>query len=313
MMQGRARQDPRHLLDTQADQNIGNGSIIQPQSGPATVIPQTNPERILMLSGPSNTGQTTSITLTAARIVGPNNPSPGLPGPITGIIEFGNGGQFTRVEVDIPIGPFAGLFIQAAQGTEPQDGGVIVTVPTGVLRVYARYDNQFIQPALGTPTLSLAQIQGASFVGPGGPRTKTLPFGVQATFPPEPILTKAMAAYFSRHTSRVYRTQYLYVADPTTGVLTRVLVSGAQGVPNVAVIYCVPPFARYLRILRSPQVALNVTTCDSSQNPLESYSLNAGTPSPTIPIAGTETIIELASPKLTDTVFMLALSYEIGI
>ena len=50
-MRGQMRSDPKHLLDTQADQNIGNGSVIQPQDGPATVIPQANPElRSLNLS-----------------------------------------------------------------------------------------------------------------------------------------------------------------------------------------------------------------------------------------------------------------------
>ena len=89
------RPDPKHLLDTLADQNIGNGFVLQPQAGGATVIPQNSAnsasyERILVLTGPSSTGQTTSVVLTASRIVGPNNPYPGFPGPITGIIEFGN-------------------------------------------------------------------------------------------------------------------------------------------------------------------------------------------------------------------------------
>lgn len=197
---GRSEGDFKHLLDTNADQNIGNGKIIQPQAGGATVIPQTNPERLLMLSGPSKAGQTTSIVLTASRIVGANNPNPGFPGPITGIIEFGNGGQFTRVEVDIPIGPFVGTQTSPAPASEPQDGGTIVTVPTGVLRVYARYDNQLVQPVLEPLTRSLAQLNGVAFKGPGGPTGLG-----NNVFPPEPVLVKAMAAYFSRHISKAYR------------------------------------------------------------------------------------------------------------
>ena len=90
-----------------------------------------------------------SIVFTAARVVGASNPNPGYAGPITGLVEFGNGGRFTRVEFDVPLGPYLGTFQGAAVASEPQDGGVIVTVPTGVLRAYARYDNLLVQPILG--------------------------------------------------------------------------------------------------------------------------------------------------------------------
>lgn len=87
----RPTREPRHLLDTLADQNIGNGVIVRPQLTGATVIPQTNPDRVLMLSGPSGSGQTTSVAITASRIVGAENPNPGYPGPITAVVEFGKG------------------------------------------------------------------------------------------------------------------------------------------------------------------------------------------------------------------------------
>ena len=298
----RARQDPKHLLDTEADQNIGNGSIIQPQGGTATVIPQTNPERILVLSGPSTAGQTTSIALTASRIVGPENPYPGFPGPITGIIEFGNGGQFTRVEVDIPIGPFVGTQTSPAPASEPQDGGVIVTVPTGVLRVYARYDNQLIQPMIGLPVRSLAQALGLPFIGPGGPTN------IQGTiWPVEPVLVKAMAAYFSRHTSKVYRTNYCFVGDKS-GAAAPALIQ----LPNGQ--YCVPSFARSLKVLRDPYTAhLGVFLLDNMNNQLDFIDIPSGT-SPIIPLVGTETIVRVfsVSPP-ANQVLMLALCYEIGI
>jgi len=303
--------EPKHLLDTPADQNIGNGGVVQPQAGGATVVPQTNPDRVLMLSGPSGTGQTTSIALTASRIVGPNNPNPGVPGPITGVIEFGNGGQFTRVEVDIPIGPFAGTFTQAAPSTEPQDGGVIVTVPTGVLRVYARYDNNFILPTVNSlPPQSLAQSNGTvPFIGPGGALNL---FGT--VIPAEPVQVKAMAAYYSRHTSKVYRTQYLYVGDDSTGVPTPIALPGA--------FFCVPPFARSLKVLRfngnKPAgvlyPGLEISLLDNCNHLLDHISIPAGTSSPIIPIIGTETIVFIqgANP-ITDVVTLLAFCYEIGI
>ena len=52
--------DQQHMLDITAEQNIGNGTVLKPQPGGATVIPQANPERVLMLSGPSSARQTTS-------------------------------------------------------------------------------------------------------------------------------------------------------------------------------------------------------------------------------------------------------------
>jgi len=177
---------PQHLLDTDADQNIGNSALLQPQQGAAaTTIPNTNPDRILQLSGPSKRAQTTSIVFTASRVVGANNPNPGYAGPITGILEFGNGGRFTKVEFDVPLGPFLGTFQGAAAASEPQDGGVIVTVPTGVLRAYARYDNLLVQPLLGLPTQSMAQNLKVPFVGPGGPILPPAPPAQQA--PAEPV------------------------------------------------------------------------------------------------------------------------------
>lgn len=302
---------PKHLLDTLADQNIGNGVIVRPQAGPTTVIPQTNPDRILMLSGPSGSGQTTSIALTASRIVGDNNPNPGFPGPITGVIEFGNGGQFTRVEVDIPIGPFAGFITQAAPATEPQDGGVIVTVPTGVLRVYARYDNNLILPTINlSSSQSLAQIAGVPFIGPGGPVNTA-----GHVTPAEPVQVKAMAAYYSRHTSKVYRTQYLYVGDASTGIPQAISLGSGH-------FFCVPPFARSLKVLRlnntphapSPFPALIIELLDNFAHVLEEISVTIGTPSPTIPIVGTETIVLVrGSVPATDIVSLLALCYEIGV
>lgn len=301
------RREQKHMLDIDAEQNIGNSiASLQPQAGGATVIPQTNPERILMLSGPSSAGQTTSIALTASRIVpGPNNPSPGFPGPITGIIEFGNGGQFTRAEVDIPIGPFAGQFNAAAPATEPQDGGVIVTVPTGVLRVYARYDNQLIQPLIGIPIQSLAQVQvpPVPFVGPGGPVAVNP--NPAYNIPAEPVQVKAMAAYFSRHTSKVYRTNYLFVGDKSHGVPQTVAPDGT---------WCIPPFARSVKILRFPfTIPMSITLWDNMGHTLEAFAIPSG-PSPIVPLIGTETIIGLTpTDPLNNQISLLAACYEIGI
>jgi hypothetical protein len=259
-----------------------------------------------MLSGPSSAGQTTSVALTASRIVpGPNNPSPGFPGPITGIVEFGNGGQFTRVEVDIPIGPFAGQFNAVAPATEPQDGGVIITVPTGVLRVYARYDNQLIQAPLGLPIQSLAQQAGVPFMGAGGPITVS----PGTVFPSEPVQVKAMAAYFSRHTSKVYKTNYCYVGTFTNGGLPTFI-----ALKPLVSWFCVPPFARQLKVFRQPlSASLDITLLDSCSNYLDAITIPSGS-SPLIPLMGNETVVQIVSHnQAADLVYFLALCYEIGI
>jgi hypothetical protein len=291
----RQTHEPKHLIDSDAEQNIGNSTLLQPQPGSvATTIPATNPARLLMLSGPSKSAQTTSIVFTASRVVGADNPNPGYAGPITGILEFGNGGRNTKVEFDIPLGPYLGSPTSAALASEPQDGGIIVTVPTGVLRAYARYDNLLIQPTLGLPTQSIAQRLAVPFVGPGGP---VFPPGNAA--PAEPVLVKAMSAYFTRHYAKAYKTQYCYV--------------GAPGVPNQAIpagagFFCVPAFARSLKVLRFPTSAALTVTFYDGRNVLEQATIPSG-PSPTIEIVGTETYINVQS----DPVQMLALCYEIGI
>ena len=291
--------EPKHLLDTDADQNIGNSALVQPQQGStATTIPNTNPDRILQLNGPSKVAQMTSIVFTASRVVGASNPNPGYAGPITGILEFGNGGRFTRVEFDIPLGPFLGSFQGALPSSEPQDGGVIVTVPSGVLRAYARYDNLLIQPALGSPPLAIAQVPpGLPFVGPGGPVLPPAPPAQQA--PAEPVLVKAMAAYYTRRSAKVYKTQYCYV--------------GAPGIPLVVIggaTFCVPAFARSVKLLRIPNTAaFTVSLSDGITPAIDQVAVPSGT-SPTINVIGTETTITVSS---TDGVSFLALCYEIGI
>jgi len=280
-----------------ADQNIGNSAVVQPQAGTTgTIIPQDLRNRIINLSnGGSAAGQTTSIVVTARRIVGrtSDNPNPGYAGPITGVVEFGNGGRSTRAEFDVPIGPFTGGFSAASQAIEPQDGGVIVTVPTGVLRVFARYDNLLLAPLLlGVPPVCLAQVNGVPVVGPGGPIGQ---------IPAEPLLVQAMASYFSRPTSKVYKTTVLYVS-PIVPVAVQ-----AQG------LYCLPAFARSVKILRFPlSSALDIGLWDNVYQQ-ESFALAGGAPSPFFDVSGRENIISIVSHTPGDTVTYLAFVCEIGI
>ena len=312
---------PKHLLDTLADQNIGNGVIVRPQAGPPTVIPQTNPDRILMLSGPSGAGQTTSVILTVSRLVGDNNPNPGFPGPLTGVIEFGNGGRDTKIEIDLAVGPFAGTLDQASNAVEPQDGITIVTLPTGVLRVYARYDNQLLAPVLGSNGLSHAQLSGVPVYGPGAPVIAYNPASPPSTLtiPAEPVLVKAMAAYYAKARSKVYKTLNCYLSDESIAPKTIKV-----GTPSVSLIsgppfpgsqyyafYALPAGTRSVKVLRFPDTsAMNVLLHDGIR-PIDYIQIASGSTAPVINVIGNENIIGLTSGS--DHIQMLKLVCEIGI
>ena len=309
--------EPKHLLDIPAEQNIGNGVIVQPQAGPPTVIPQTNPDRILMLSGPSGSGQTTSIVLTVARIVGASNPNPGFPGPITGVLEFGNGGRDTKIEVDLAVGPFSGTISQASNAVEPQDGVTIVTLPTGVLRVYARYDNQLLAPVLGTGGQSHAQWSGKPIIGPGGPITLANSPSPPPTItvPAEPVLVKAMAAYYAKARSRVYRTLNCYLSTDIAPVSIQVgtppiqIVSGFPG--TYFAFYALPAGTRSVKILRFPDTSAMTVLLHDGIRPVDYIQIPSGPTAPVIDVIGNENIIGLTSGS--NPITMLKLVCEIGI
>jgi hypothetical protein len=335
---GRNSRESAHLLDN-AEQNIGNSTTLLPEVGPLgplvpsfTVSPQANPARLLALSGPSDKGQTTTIVMTASRVIGAANPNPGLPGPITGIIEYGSGGRFTRIEFDIPVGPFFGAINQASAAVEPQDGCAIVTVPTSVLRAYARYDNLLIATVLGTATAAylggqtLAQLQGVTdpnLMGPGGPvlvynsgGTPTLPPG-NYIVPSEPVSVKALAAYFTKPRSKVYKTLNCYISDETTSPLA-VLVAGPAtvgGFGNV-VFWALPTGTKKVTILRfsggSAAAGLHVMLHDGIR-PVDYTTMATGSPALTLDIQGGVNILGLNSVDGNQKVTMLKLVCEIGI
>jgi len=307
----------------QAEQNLGNSTILVPSNPdctatgiPITVIPNTNPARLLNLTGGSAVAQTISIVMTASRIVGANNPNPGYAGPVTGIVEFGNGGRFTRVEFDVPVGAYAGYFTQAANALDPQAGGAIITVPTSVIRAYARYDNLLLAPLLNTsPPISLAQLMHRTTWGPGGPRATVAPPYTPPVVPApilaEPLLVQAMTAYFTRPRANAYKTLYLYASDPFGGLSSSVPVIG----PNSPYAYwCLPAFTKKVKILRDPfTAALDVVLRDGAQT-IDQYTIASGSSAPEIEIPGQATIIGIESRDATaDQVVFLALSCEIGV
>lgn len=320
------------LMD--AEQNIGNSAIIRPQAGAypsGTVIPQTNPERILNLgAGGSASGQTMTIAVTATRILyGEQNPNPGLPGPITGVVEFGNGGRSTRVEFDVPVGPFAGRFESASSAIQPQDGVVEITVPAGALRVYARYDNLLVAPLLGTdPPLSQAQWTTQNgvpvpFIGPGGP------LQIQNPAPPpnnliigsEPILVQAMATYFGRAPthSRVYKTLNLYLSPETLLPPPTDILIGSPPVRTVAGFgnfnfWALPPYTKRVKLLRFPNTANLAVILHDGIRPVDYFTTGAGNSFPEFDVDGGEIIIGISSQNdAANAVHMLKLICEVGI
>jgi hypothetical protein len=271
------------LLDN-SDANIGNSTPSNPSQIPTTAV-DANPPRILSLDAQSTSSQ--MVTVALMNTIDPNAliAAPGslYGGPLVGILEFGNGSVFTRVEVDIPIG----RFLPNASHTigQPQDGGVIVSVPAGTLRVYARNDGNVIPTtANGFPT-------GSNLPG----ITDTQPISLL----PRSTIAKAFVTYYTRPgaASRPTRTQYLYLNNTdNTGVF-----DGAGQTFNI------PPFARTLRLIRSQPTGVGPSPGnafipppaslffgDSSGNRMDGVVIASGDPSPVISVPGPAVIFNVA-------------------
>lgn len=310
------------LLDD-GENNVGNSTIIAPQilpQGLEFTVQKQQPinGRILNLTAESKSGQSITIVMTAARQ--PNQS--GGSGPLTGIIEFGNGTQSTAIEFDIPVGPFVGDFLNVAEGTQPEDSGAVVQVPTGVLRAYARYDNAYITPeiygyAFGGPG-SPNPFPPGSFIGPYAPNLG-FPYGKVGNplpLPPSPLLVKAFATYFGRHHSKLYKTQYLYIGNKNTPITFT-----QPGNTGGFALYMIPPFAKNIKVIPYPAVSMTIGINDQiaigSDSPPpgfildETYVITTGT-YPTIPITGNNNTILIQSSGAGDKVCGLKLVYEIG-
>ena len=289
------------LLDD-GENNIGNATKLEPiplPPGPnnySKVPAPSNNSRLLNLTASSKQGQSITVVITAARVPDAD----GFVGPITGIVEFGNGSSTTKVEFDVPIGPYIGDIAHDQKGDQPQDSGAIVQVPTGIVRAFARYDNLFITPTV-LGVVPFPQTFGPN-IGTNGPPQQL----------PAPVNVKAFAAYFGRVFSRLYKTQYLYIApDAVTPV-------------SMLGLYCIPPFAKFVRVVREPQTAsITLRLWDGlpgapvslpTNNFYEEYVVASG-PSPRIPIEGNESFIRVSSTTANpaDRVNSIKLVYEIGL
>ena len=329
MMQGLSKAELRsgktgqRLLDD-AENNVGNATTLNPQVLPGTpwnytTIKQATPPRVLNLTAASHNGQSMTVVMTAAR----SNQNAGVAGPITGILEFGNGTQNTRIEFDIPFGPFVAQSLYGVlPGTQPEDGGAAIQIPTGIIRAYARYDNVYITPnilnvAFGSPGSPFALPPGPpGFPPPSGPFPPNYVSTSQLAGSPQPGSTpaqiKAFGAYYGRVHSKLYRTLYLYNGDTTAPVTFG---NPVQSI-NLDMIYSIPPFAKSVQVIRTPfnasMIALLTDLTAISGSGLGGYIPIPGGQSPIIPIVGNQTAIGITSAGAGDRVSAVSLVFEIG-
>jgi hypothetical protein len=277
------------LLDN-ADQNIGNALVVNPDLGP-TIHVNGNPPRIINLDALSPTGQMMTITLSSAHLsIVPVGGVSGnsLGGPIVGIVEFGNGSQVHRVEIDVPMGPID------FTGTEPQDGGTAISVPTGTLRVYARNDGNLIP----------VDIAGNSASDGGTASNVIAANGPRATF------VKAQVDYLAR-------TSLLKGPTRTVYMYNNLGAASAVGTGGSAIAsFRIPPFAKAMRVLRLPQTSsMTVRFFDPAMqaSAMESIVIAAGNPSPLIDVPGQAVWFNVASTAGGDTVTRLMAEFQIGL
>lgn len=304
------------LLDD-ADNNIGNATVVDPypgfQQADFATVPQQNPARILNLNGLSKFGNQVTVALSASfhalnppnqNVTGPNSE----PWPIVGIIEFGNGSQFTTAEVDIPLG-----WIPNGSGNPSpninQDGVTFVTVPAGTLRIYARNDSKLIE----IPRQNVASQLPATAIFPDGVSGPGAP-GVPNYFPPNASTTgeervvlgafvKASACYFGRGPGAM-PTRTIPIANTV----------GATTFSASTMFWRIPPLARSFRIIRlgaggvMPAIT-QIFTLSPNIATLASYSVAAGVPCPTFPLSGIENTISF---EMTISGRVLIV-YEIGL
>lgn len=291
---GRGGRVKNRLLDD-SDNNIGNVTTAFPALT-ADVHPIADPPRILALDAESHTAQMMTVVITNRYFSNPDPPfnlppynnGTGLGGPITAILEFGNGSTFTRVEIDAPMGPT--LF----DGSEPRDGVTIVSVPAGTLRVYARNDANLIPGGILGGSIG-------SFYG-----IPALPISSS----PLPTKTGAQVDYFTRAAIKApTRTVYYYrgtLANPMPIVI---------GQPFFGMVP-IPPFAKSVRVRQYPDtigqsVTLSFASPEDVTQQFGTVLVAAGSPSPTFDVPGTAAWFGLY-PRAAGIV-TLAAEFDIGL
>jgi hypothetical protein len=176
----------KFLLD-QDELNLGVSKVVvTPRTKPfnAFAIAAGNEERLLDLACEGRFARTVSITFAAFVLEPDQNSLANTTGPITGIVEYGNGAVFARVEFDIPaVSRLPGLLTTRGGVTTPYPNGfkspaisgVTVCVAAGAVRTFARNDNNlplvyFPERIIGSvnasnidPTVSCSVAYGETF------------------------------------------------------------------------------------------------------------------------------------------------------
>jgi hypothetical protein len=339
-----------HLLDA-GDTVIGN--LVSPlgQNGSwngnqIILTPANNPDRIIDLTAESKTGQMATVAITAnCTLPVPLNESPNfqfIGGPVTARIEFGNGAQFAAVEVDVPVTVNPAAFnnpnLPASQGGNiTNEGGTLVTVPAGVLRVYGRDDSNLVTQSIqyagtgfGVPVAFGAPFNGGGNIPRGvGPWWQGYSEGgafaalTAAQVLPVPVNMKAAVAYFTRpggNLTRNTKTLWVYNSVPGPGADTNIQ-TGAGG----PAIYLIPPFAKSFSIWRNktdpatfansgPTAGATLTIFDSllyTKMPMTTFTVAGGAASPDFELP--MSAVAIGVQTTTDTVTSFALVFEIGI
>jgi hypothetical protein len=222
-------------VDTSGTEVSAAGQSIAPNTAS---VAQGKPEKLIELVAESRFGQIATVTLSQQL---PDLTKAGVSPeePVVGIIEFGNGGTWSSVEVDVPP-PDATNDLPVRFSRS----GVSLSVPAGAIRVFARNDRN--APLIVNPAVPISN--------PG----------------PNPVnpLVIAHVSYMSTYGS-IPPTRTLYVAGNGAQ-----LAGGGEGIT-----VHVPPFATGVRWYTSgaPSAAIDFILVDGSGTSLRNVAVVAGT------------------------------------
>jgi hypothetical protein len=227
----------KFLLD-QDELNLGVSKVITtPLAKPFNflAIAAGKEERLLDLACEGRYARTVSLTFAAFILEPDQNSLADTTGPITGIVEFGNGAVFARVEFDIPaVSRLPGLLAtRAGVNTvypngfkSPAISGVTVCVPAGSVRTFARNDNNL--PLVFTPDRIIGSIDANNI---------------------DPTVSCSIA-YGETFGANRHLKKTVYIVDNSGAAVVAAMSAGDS------VEISVPPFAKTVRFPRTP-VALS--------------------------------------------------------
>lgn len=286
---------PRRLLDN-GELNLGRLVEVPPGE---LEFPGT-PVRVLDLRSDSNLAQYATISFSVLPVVenaDVTSDDPNRAGPLFGIIEFGNGSGFSRVEVDIqrsasPYNGGSSGFGLTYNIGDPRTyfsppGGISISVPASSLRVFVRNDGN-LRPCPNSKILNEPTVAGQN-----SPTAKVM-------------------AHISYGLRGIYegatRTVWL-IKDGTVSTLA-----------NPGFFSAIPPFARTLVIHRNPTATMGISyQLEVSQKAAggnlvyQQEVIPAGTVSPVIQIPHGATGINLQNLGPNEAKATIALVYGIGV